>query len=148
MPAWRIFVKRLRRHLVDRVTPTGYNPRMSTKLGVNPVSAPTNKSDQGEAAARRSTSYAADKQKILARLRRMEGQVRGVQRMVEEDQYCLDVLTQLSAIIAAARQTGLLVLEDHIRGCVLGTCQHGHDDREELLTELTQAMERFTRSVG
>ena len=56
----------------------------------------------------------------MARLRRMEGQVRGVQRMVEEDQYCLDVLTQLSAIIAAARQTGLLVLEDHVRGCVLG----------------------------
>src|SRR5918998_335284 len=77
--------------------------------------------------ARRSTSYAADKAKILARLRRMEGQVRGVQRMVEEDQYCVDVLTQLSAIIAAARQTGLLVLEDHIRGCVLGTCGRGHE---------------------
>ena len=55
----------------------------------------------------------------MARLRRMEGQVR-VQRMVDEDQYCLDVLTQLSAIIAAARQTGLLVLEDHVRG-VLGS---------------------------
>ena len=56
-------------------------------------------------APRTSTSYAHDKAKIMARLRRMEGQVRGVQRMVEEDQYCLDVLTQLSAIIAAARQT-------------------------------------------
>src|SRR4051812_44842273 len=65
-----------------------------------------------------STSYAHDKAKILARLRRMEGQIRGVQRMVEEDEYCLDVLTQLSAVIAAARQTGLLVLEDHVRGCV------------------------------
>lgn len=96
----------------------------------------------------RSTSYAHDKTKILTRLRRMEGQVRGVQRMVEEDQYCIDVLTQLSAVIAAARQTGLLVLEDHIRGCVLGTCRHGHDDQEELLTELTGAIERFTRTVG
>jgi DNA-binding FrmR family transcriptional regulator len=99
-------------------------------------------------AARRSTSYAHDKAKILARLRRMEGQVRGVQRMVEEDQYCLDVLTQLSAVIAAARQTGLLVLEDHIRGCVVGTCQHGHQDQEELLSELSGAIERFTRSAG
>jgi CsoR family transcriptional regulator, copper-sensing transcriptional repressor len=98
--------------------------------------------------ARRSTSYAHDKAKILARLRRMEGQVRGVQRMVEADQYCVDVLTQLSAIIAAARSAGLLVLEDHIRGCVLGTCGHGHADQEEVLDELTQAIERFTRSAS
>jgi CsoR family transcriptional regulator, copper-sensing transcriptional repressor len=100
--------------------------------------------------SRTSTSYAHDKAKIMARLRRMEGQVRGVQRMVEEDQYCLDVLTQLSAIIAAARQTGLLVLEDHVRGCVLGASQHGDEamDQEELLTELMGAIDRFGRSVG
>jgi len=98
---------------------------------------------------RTSTSYAHDKAKITARLRRMEGQVRGVQRMVEEDQYCLDVLTQLSAIIAAARQTGLLVLEDHVRGCVLGSEQALSEiDREELLTELIGAIDRFGRSVG
>jgi len=102
------------------------------------------------AASRTSTSYAHDKAKIMARLRRMEGQVRGVQRMVEEDQYCLDVLTQLSAIIAAARQTGLLVLEDHVRGCVLGSSQQGDHamDQEELLTELMGAIDRFGRSVG
>ena len=97
---------------------------------------------------RRSTSYADDKEKILTRLRRMEGQVRGVQRMIEQDQYCLDVLTQLSAIIAASRQIGLLVLEDHIRGCVIGACEHDHADRDEILTELSEAIERFTRSVG
>ena len=102
----------------------------------------------GVAPDRRSTSYAHDKAKILARLRRMEGQVRGVQRMVEEDQYCVDVLTQLSAVIAAARQTGLLVLEDHIRGCVVGSCRHDHGSQEEVLNELTGAIERFTRSVG
>jgi len=103
----------------------------------------------GQPPRRTSTSYAHDKAKIIARLRRMEGQVRGVQRMVAEDQYCLDVLTQLSAIIAAARQTGLLVLEDHVRGCVLGS-QHAEDeiDREELLTELIGAIDRFGRSVG
>jgi DNA-binding FrmR family transcriptional regulator len=92
--------------------------------------------------------YAADKAKIQARLRRIEGQVRGVQRMVEEDKYCVDILTQLSAIIAATRQTGLLVLEDHVRGCVMGTCGHDHQDREELLSELTEAIERFTRNVS
>ena len=101
-----------------------------------------------EAPVRRSTSYAHDKAKILARLRRMEGQVRGVQLMVEEDQYCLDVLTQLSAVIAAARQTGLLVLEDHLRGCVMGGEHADEIDREELLTELIGAIDRFGRSVG
>ncbi len=95
-----------------------------------------------------SSSYAADKAKILTRLRRLEGQVRGVARMVEEDQYCVDILTQLSAIISGARAAGLLVLEDHIRECVLGTCRHGHADREEILDELTEAIERFTRSSG
>jgi len=110
-----------------------------------------NEASEGEGlpAPRTSTSYAHDKAKIMARLRRMEGQVRGVQRMVDEDQYCLDVLTQLSAIIAAARQTGLLVLEDHVRGCVLGS-ERAQDeiDREELLTELIGAIDRFGRSVG
>jgi CsoR family transcriptional regulator, copper-sensing transcriptional repressor len=103
----------------------------------------------GQVAPRTSTSYAHDKAKIMARLRRMEGQVRGVQRMVDEDQYCLDVLTQLSAIIAAARQTGLLVLEDHVRGCVLGAePEQDPVAREELLTELIGAIDRFGRSVG
>jgi DNA-binding FrmR family transcriptional regulator len=102
---------------------------------------------------RTSTSYAHDKAKILARLRRIEGQVRGVQRMVEEDEYCLDVLPQLSAIISATRQTGLLVLEDHVRGCVLGSHHHGEEngsgvDQDELLTELIGAIDRFGRSVG
>jgi DNA-binding FrmR family transcriptional regulator len=99
---------------------------------------------------RTSTSYAHDKAKILARLRRIEGQVRGVQRMVEEDVYCLDVLTQLSAIIAAARQTGLLVLEDHVRGCVADAWRSGNDQsaQDEVMTELIGAIDRFGRSVG
>lgn len=88
-------------------------------------------------------SYQQDKERILTRLRRMEGQVRGVQRMVEEDKYCVDVLTQLSSIIAAARAIGLVLLEDHIRGCVLNA-----EDKEASIQELTEAIERFTKSVG
>lgn len=110
--------------------------------------APSTIQTESPGSAKRSTSYAKDKNAILARLRRMEGQVRGVQKMVEEDQYCVDVLTQLSAIMAAARQTGLLVLDDHIRGCVMGTCGHGHDNSEEMLTELSEAIGRFTRAAG
>lgn len=97
------------------------------------------------ASVRSSQSYSHDKTKILNRLRRIEGQVRGVQRMVEEDQYCLDVMTQLSAIIAGAKATGLLLLEDHIRGCVIGA---EADDRDSVLAELNDAIARFTRSVG
>jgi DNA-binding FrmR family transcriptional regulator len=90
-------------------------------------------------------SYAEHKSRIQTRLRRLEGQVRGVQRMIDEDTYCVDVLTQLSAIIAAARGVGMLVLEDHIRGCVVCAPEN---EREERLDELTQAIERFTRTVG
>lgn len=114
----------------------------------NSGASPTTATVADASVVRRSTSYAHDKAKILARLRRVEGQVRGVQRMVEEDQYCLDVLTQLSAVIAAARQTGLLVLEDHVRGCVMGSPEADEDDREELLVELIGAIDRFGRSVG
>ena len=92
---------------------------------------------------RRVDSYRADKARILARLRRMEGQVRGIIRMVEEDRYCVDILIQLSSVIAAARSVGLVLLEDHIRGCVLNA-----EDKEAAIQELTEAIERFTRSVG
>jgi DNA-binding FrmR family transcriptional regulator len=116
------------------------------------VKAPTDaESDLTETeSSRSSTSYAHDKAKIQARLRRIEGQVRGVQRMVEDDVYCLDVLTQLSAIIAAARQTGLLVLEDHVRGCVADAWRSGNDQaaQDEMMTELIGAIDRFGRSVG
>lgn len=94
---------------------------------------------------RHSASYADDKAKILARLRRVEGQVRGVQRMVEEDKYCVDVLTQLSAIIAGARAAGMLILEDHIRGCVINA---DPAEQEDVLEELTTAIERFTRAAS
>ena len=97
------------------------------------------------ASHRHSHSYGEDKAKILARLRRIEGQVRGVARMIEDDKYCIDILTQLSAIISSSRNVGLLVLEDHIKGCVVNAAP---EDREERLTELNLAIERFVRSVG
>lgn len=90
-------------------------------------------------------SYSKDKGKILARLNRIEGQVRGVGKMIEDDKYCVDILTQLSAIISSVRNVGLLVLEDHIEGCVVNAAP---EDRQERLEELNQAIERFVRSVG
>ena len=87
----------------------------------------------------------ADRPHILHRLRRIEGQVRGVHKMVEDDKYCVDVLTQISAIVAGLRATGLVVLEDHIRGCVLAA---DPDEQEAVLDELMGAIERFNRSIG
>ena len=118
---------------------------MATAQTTNGTIEPQSIEGVPEAPVTSHASYAHDKAKILARLRRIEGQVRGVGRMVENDQYCVDVLTQVSAIIAALRTTGLLVLEDHVRGCVMGA---GPEDRESVLDELTSAIERFTRSVG
>ena len=89
--------------------------------------------------------YTSAKTDYAKRLSRIEGQVRGVQRMIDEDAYCVDVLTQLSAIIAAARGVGLVVLEDHIRGCVIDAPE---SEREGRLDELTEAIERFIKNVG
>lgn len=96
----------------------------------------------------RTTDYEADREKIVKRLRRIEGQVRGVQAMVERDGYCVDVLTQLSAVMAATRSVGLAVLDSHISGCVMGSCRHGHHDQQELLDELSTAIERFVKANG
>jgi DNA-binding FrmR family transcriptional regulator len=92
----------------------------------------------------KTSSVGDQRAELLARLRRIEGQIRGVQRMVEEDSYCLDVLTQLSAVIAAAEKVGLKVLEGHIRGCL--TEAIGSNDGEEKITELTTVLERFLQS--
>lgn len=93
----------------------------------------------------RGHSYDADRARILARLKRIEGQVRGISRMIEEDKYCIDILTQVSAVMASTRSVGMLVLEDHIRGCVMNA---DPDHREATLDELNLAIERFVRSVG
>ncbi|HEX4215016.1 MAG TPA: metal-sensitive transcriptional regulator [Candidatus Dormibacteraeota bacterium] len=87
--------------------------------------------------------YEKDKEALLARLRRIEGQVRGVARMVDEDKYCIDVLTQINAIKVAIDRVGLLLLEDHIKNCVTDASRHDHGDRVD---ELVKAVGRFARA--
>jgi DNA-binding FrmR family transcriptional regulator len=70
-------------------------------------------------------SYTKDKRDLITRLRRIEGQARGIQRLVDEEAYCLDVLQQVEALTAAADQVGLLLLEDHIDGCLAHAIQTG-----------------------
>jgi CsoR family transcriptional regulator, copper-sensing transcriptional repressor len=88
-----------------------------------------------------------DKDALIKRLRRVEGQVRGVQRMVEEDTYCIDVLTQVTAIKRALEKVSVLLVEDHLRGCVLEAVKAGEDESAEAhLSEATTAIERLLRS--
>lgn len=87
--------------------------------------------------------YRKDKDAILARLARIEGQVRGVSRMVSGDEYCIDVLTQINAIKRAIDQVGLLLLEDHVKHCVVDAARR---DEEDKLDELVKAVERFARA--
>ena len=86
--------------------------------------------------------YSADKDAVLKRLRRIEGQVRGVQRMVEEDRYCIDVVTQITAIDAALDKVALELLAEHTQHCVIGGDAAKQDERTE---ELMGAVRRLLR---
>jgi len=87
--------------------------------------------------------YTATKDQLAQRLARIEGQVRGIQRMVDEDRYCIDILTQISAIQAALDKVALGLLDDHARSCVLGADDDTKADRtEELMSAVGRLMRR------
>ncbi|MEW6583969.1 MAG: metal-sensitive transcriptional regulator [Actinomycetota bacterium] len=92
-----------------------------------------------------SPGYRGDKPRILTRLRRVEGQVRGISRMVEEDRYCIDVLQQISAARAALDKVALALVDDHVRHCVLDGAP---ERREELTDELVAAIGRLVAARG
>ena len=86
--------------------------------------------------------YSATKDQLLKRLKRIEGQVRGIEGMVDDDRYCIDVLTQISAVQAALDKVALGLLDDHAQHCVVGA---GEDDRGEKTEELIAAVARLMR---
>jgi DNA-binding FrmR family transcriptional regulator len=90
--------------------------------------------------------YSATKEAHLKRLRRIEGQVRGLQRMVEADTYCIDVLTQVSAATKALEAVALSLLEEHLGHCVAGAIQAGGQDAEAKVKEASAAIARLVRS--
>ncbi|WP_031223754.1 metal-sensitive transcriptional regulator [Agrococcus pavilionensis] len=90
--------------------------------------------------------YVDDKQTLLARLRRAEGQVRGIARMVDEDVYCIDILTQVSAATKALESVALTLLEDHLGHCVAQATAQGGPVAEEKLREANAAIARLVRS--
>jgi CsoR family transcriptional regulator, copper-sensing transcriptional repressor len=85
--------------------------------------------------------YAMDKKALQDRLRRIEGQVRGLQRMIDEDQYCIDILTQLNSVVAALKAAGLGILDDHVRHCVRESIEEGSGDAK--IEELMAAVARL-----
>ena len=91
--------------------------------------------------------YTADKEALVKRLKRVEGQVRGLQRMVEDDTYCIDVLTQVSATTKALQSVALLLLEDHLGHCVAHALVEGGDVADGKIKEASDAVARLVKSL-
>jgi DNA-binding FrmR family transcriptional regulator len=90
--------------------------------------------------------YAENKHNYLKRLRRIEGQVRGLQRMVDEDKYCIDILTQVSAATKALQAVAVGLLEDHLGHCVAEAIAAGDDSASAKIAEASEAVARLVRS--
>jgi DNA-binding FrmR family transcriptional regulator len=90
--------------------------------------------------------YTADKDAVQKRLRRIEGQVRGLQRMVDEDRYCIDVLEQVSAVTRALQAVSLELLNDHLANCVLDAAKTGGAEASRKIAEASDAIGRLVRS--
>jgi CsoR family transcriptional regulator, copper-sensing transcriptional repressor len=98
------------------------------------------------ATADTAAGYVEDKEAILRRLARIEGQVRGVRGMVEEEAYCVDVLTQVAAVTRALEGVSLKLLADHTNHCVRDAVEQGGIEADEKISELLAAVERFART--
>jgi DNA-binding FrmR family transcriptional regulator len=90
--------------------------------------------------------YQLSKDDYLRRLRRIEGQVRGLQQMIEDDRYCIDVLTQISSVSAALQGVSVGLLDEHLRHCVVEAAAAGGAEADEKLSEASEAVSRLLRS--
>ncbi|HEX5251118.1 MAG TPA: metal-sensitive transcriptional regulator [Gaiellales bacterium] len=91
--------------------------------------------------------YVSDKDALITRLHRIEGQVRGIEKMVEDERYCIDILTQIGAVSTALETVAQKLLEEHANHCVAGALASGsREEAEEKTRELLQAVQRFART--
>ncbi|MEV7693290.1 metal-sensitive transcriptional regulator [Microbacterium sp. NPDC089189] len=90
--------------------------------------------------------YITDKEKYLNRLKRIEGQARGISKMVDDEKYCIDILTQISALTSALQAVAVGLLDDHLKHCVLDAARSGGAEAEEKLKEASDAIARLVRS--
>jgi len=95
-------------------------------------------------------SYSRDKSQLVRRLSRMEGQVRGIARMIEREEYCVDILQQTSALRAAVDSLSILLLEDHVQGCVRTAAERGEADKyvDEVVDVVRRTLGRPIRTAG
>jgi CsoR family transcriptional regulator, copper-sensing transcriptional repressor len=93
-----------------------------------------------------SHGYISDKERYLSRLKRIEGQARGISRMVDEEKYCIDILTQISALTSALENVALGLLDDHLRHCVVDAAARGGVEAEQKITEASDAIARLVRA--
>jgi CsoR family transcriptional regulator, copper-sensing transcriptional repressor len=99
------------------------------------------------ATAHRAHGYSENREKLLKRLARAEGQVRGIARMVEDDRYCVDILTQLAAVDTALESVALEILDDHVKHCVARALSSGDEaDANTKIDELLVAVRRFAKT--
>ena len=98
--------------------------------------------------AKVSRPYAKDKQALTTRLHRIEGQVRGIERMVEDDRYCIDILTQIGAVSTALESLAFEILDEHVNHCVAGAIASGdREDAAQKTAELLAAVRRFAKTA-
>ncbi|MBM9465146.1 metal-sensitive transcriptional regulator [Aeromicrobium sp. YIM 150415] len=90
--------------------------------------------------------YIDDKARYLARLKRIEGQARGIHRMIDEDTYCIDILTQISALTSALENVALGLLDDHLKHCVVDAAKAGGPEAEQKIKEASAAIARLVKS--
>lgn len=90
--------------------------------------------------------YTLDKDDYLRRLRKIEGQVRGLQRMIDSDEYCIDVITQIGSVTGALHGIALALVDQHLRHCVMDAAKGSTGDADDKLTEATRAIERLLRA--
>ncbi|MGW7491845.1 metal-sensitive transcriptional regulator [Streptomyces sp. NPDC054786] len=115
--------------------------------GTDPRDAAQTVTDNAETSATSGThGYAKQKDAHIKRLRRIEGQIRGLQRMLEEDVYCIDILTQVSASTKGLQSFGLQLLEEHLRHCVADAAVKGPEAIDAKVQEATKAIERMLRT--
>lgn len=92
---------------------------------------------------RKANSYADEKEQILLRLSRIEGQVRGISRMIEDERYCVDVLQQIASMQSAADAVAMMLLQNHAKGCVVDSARSGNEERvDELVAVIRKYLKR------
>jgi DNA-binding FrmR family transcriptional regulator len=132
-----------------RILPGGIMPVTDTREPPAPM--PTTNTDSAPAAHDQFRhAYSKDKALLVRRLSRMEGQVRGIARMIEREEYCVDILQQTAALRAAVDALSILVLEDHVQGCVRTAAERGEADQyvDEVIDVVRRTLGRPVRASG